>query len=154
MEEFAPQFGDGFLQDHAGRILTDPKIALVELIANCWDAGADTVNILWPAKAGEALSIADNGAGMTYEEFRHRWSHLKYNRRQEQGDDVEFPQGNQVSNRKAFGRNGKGRHAMFCYSNSYTVKTWRDGSQSTFEIRRAFDSSAPFHIHPISQMPQ
>jgi hypothetical protein len=26
MEGFAPQFGDGFLQDHAGRILTDPKI--------------------------------------------------------------------------------------------------------------------------------
>lgn len=154
MEGFAPQFGDGFLQDHVGRILTDPKIALVELIANCWDAGADTVDIMWPDKTGEILSVADNGVGMTYEEFRHRWFHLKYNRRQEQGDDVEFPQGNQISNRKAFGRNGKGRHAMFCFSDSYTVQTWRDGSQSTFEIRKSFDSSAPFHVYPISQVPQ
>lgn len=107
MEGFAPQFGDGFLQDHAGRILSDPKIALIELIANCWDAGSDTVEINWPDTGNQPLSIADNGTGMSYEDFRRRWSYLKYNRKQEQGDDVEFPDGNQTSNRKAFGRNGE-----------------------------------------------
>lgn len=154
MEGFAPQFGNGFLQDHAGRILSDPQIALVELIANSWDAGADTVEISWPAQERELMSIADNGIGMTFEEFRHRWSHLKYNRKQEQGDDVEFPQGNQISNRKAFGRNGKGRHAMFCFSDTYTVATWKNGSQSTFQVRKAFDPSVPFYVYPISQTPK
>lgn len=148
MENFAPQFGEGFLQDHAGRILSDPKIALVELIANCWDAGADTVQIIWPENSGGLFSVSDNGTGMTFEEFRRRWLHLKYNRRQEQGDDVEFPAGNQASSRKAFGRNGKGRHAMFCFSDTYTVETWRDGVSNTFEIRKAFDSSAPFIVTP------
>ncbi len=151
MEGFAPQFGDDFLQDHAGRILSDPKIALIELIANCWDAGADTVEINWPDNDDQLLSISDNGTGMSYEEFRRRWSYLKYNRRQEQGDEVEFPDGNQASNRKAFGRNGKGRHAMFCFSSAYTVQTWRDGKQSAFEIKRSVDSSAPYNIYPAGQ---
>lgn len=151
MEGFAPQFGDGFLQDHAGRILSDPKIALIELIANCWDAGADTVEINWPDVGDQLLSIADNGTGMSYEEFRRRWPYLNYNRKQEQGDEVEFPNGNQTSNRKAFGRNGKGRYAMFCFSSTYSVQTWRDGKQSSFEIRRSIDSSAPYNVCPVSQ---
>lgn len=36
--EFA--FADRFLQDHAGRIITEPRIAIVELVANAYDAGA------------------------------------------------------------------------------------------------------------------
>lgn len=152
MEGFAPQFGDGFLQDHAGKIISDPKIALVELIANSWDAGADMVEIIWPEKHGDLFSISDNGTGMTFDEFRHRWLHLKYNRKNEQGDDVEFPLDNMNSSRKAFGRNGKGRHAMFCFSDSYVVKTTKDGTKSVFEVRKAFDSSAPFLVYPVDQI--
>lgn len=33
-------FWDEFFQDIAGRIVTDFETAIVELIANCWDAGA------------------------------------------------------------------------------------------------------------------
>ncbi|MBN8658515.1 MAG: ATP-binding protein, partial [Anaerolineae bacterium] len=152
MEGFAPQFGDGFLQDHAGKIISDPKIALVELIANSWDAGADMVEIVWPENHGDLFSISDNGTGMTFDEFRHRWSHLKYNRKHEQGDDVEFPFDNMNSSRKAFGRNGKGRHAMFCFSDSYVVKTTKNGTKSVFEVRKAFDSSAPFLVYPVDQV--
>lgn len=152
LESFTPQFGDGFLQDHAGRILNDPRIALIEIIANSWDAGADCVEIAWPQQNEAEFIVADNGVGMTFEEFRRRWSQLKYNRRQEQGNDVEFPAENQKSNRKAFGRNGKGRHAMFCFSDSYTVQTWKNGKQSTFKVQRAVDSSTPFHVFPENQI--
>jgi hypothetical protein len=41
-------FGPKFLHDHAGHIITDPLIALVELIANAYDAGASLVDIRWP----------------------------------------------------------------------------------------------------------
>ena len=33
-------FGSGFLEDHAGHIMRDSKTALIELIANSYDAGA------------------------------------------------------------------------------------------------------------------
>lgn len=153
-EDFAPQFGDDFLEDHAGRILTDPKIAIVELIANAWDAGADRVEITWPDQNQSSIVIADNGTGMSYDEFKKRWLKLKYNRRQEQGDDVLFPQGNQSSNRKAFGRNGKGRHAMFCFTDVYYVDTWKNGIQNSFEVKKAVDPSYPFQATPKGSCPR
>ena len=42
-------FGEGFLQDHASHIISDPRIALIELIANAYDAGATIVDLRWPA---------------------------------------------------------------------------------------------------------
>ncbi|HEY9403399.1 MAG TPA: ATP-binding protein [Pyrinomonadaceae bacterium] len=70
--ELFPTFGDNFLANHAGRIMSEPKIAIVELVANCWDAGADTVEIEWPLKRETVLSIRDNGTGMTRLEFIER----------------------------------------------------------------------------------
>src|SRR4051812_47356345 len=58
-------FGERFLADHAGQIITDPRIAIVELVANAYDAGATAVKITWPLKDGEGFVVADNGTGMT-----------------------------------------------------------------------------------------
>lgn len=59
MESLLPRFGINFLEDHARRIITDPKIALIELIANCWDAGANRVDIVWlPACSQKGASKA------------------------------------------------------------------------------------------------
>lgn len=149
----APRFGSGFLKDHAGKILTDPKIAIVELVANSWDAGADLVEIIWPEDYGEEIIIKDNGTGMTHDEFINRWSELSYNRRDEQGPDVVFPAGNQRSSRQAFGRNGKGRHGMFCYSDTYHVMTIKDGEQSQFQVTRSVSLNAPFKIDELGRQP-
>lgn len=94
LENIPHRFGQGFLRDHAGKILTDPKIAVVELVANSWDAGADMVEINWPTSLGEFITISDNGTGMTSDEFITRWSQYSYNRRDEQGTDVFFPENN------------------------------------------------------------
>lgn len=45
-------FGARFLQRHAGHIMDDPAIALVELVANCYDAGSTEVYIRWPEDNG------------------------------------------------------------------------------------------------------
>ena len=82
------RFGRRFWDQHAGSVLADPAVAIVEIVANAWDAGADTVEIEWPTVAGEALRIKDNGTGLTREEFIRRWNELHYDRREEQGDDV------------------------------------------------------------------
>jgi len=146
------RFGRGFLKDHVGRIMTDPRIALVELVANSWDAGADSVYITWPNGIEGEVKIEDNGTGMSFDEFDQRWTQLSYNRKEEQGEDVEFPVENRKSSRKAFGRNGKGRHGMFCFSDSYTVETWKGGEGNIFLVSVSGDFSAPFRVEHKKQM--
>ncbi len=109
-------FGSNFLKDHAGHIISDPRTAITELISNAYDAGATVVEIQWPDNAEGQFSISDNGIGMTAEEFDRRWKELSYDRLKEQGSTVEFPPGVAKRQRTAFGRNGKGRHATFCYA--------------------------------------
>ena len=50
-------FGPKFLHDHAGHIITDPLIALVELIANAYDAGASLVDTRWPNAIGDSFQV-------------------------------------------------------------------------------------------------
>ena len=64
---FAPRFLEKFV---GKSILYGPKTAIMELIANDWDAGATKVDIYWPkAEGGFTFSIADNGTGMTEQEI-------------------------------------------------------------------------------------
>lgn len=151
-----PLFGSHFLEDHAKTIISDPKIALIELIANCWDAGANRVDITWPKESRpELIEVKDDGTGMTAEEFSKRWRELNYNRKEIQGDEVIFPMDNRESKRKAYGTNGKGRHSMFCFSNTYQVETWRDGISNVFMVSRILvPGKSPFEIKAISTLPK
>lgn len=45
-DQFA--FGAGFLRDHVGQIMDNPEIAILELIANSYNAGASRVDVTWP----------------------------------------------------------------------------------------------------------
>ena len=137
-----------FLEDHAGnRILHDERTAIVELIANAWDGGATEVRIAWPdGTPSRSLSIKDNGVGMTHQEFDRRWRTLSYNRLEEQGPDVVFPSDSAVTRprRQAFGRNGIGRWAGFCFSSAYTVDTRASGLRNQYRVARG--QRTPFEI--------
>lgn len=153
VEIFArPTFGAGFLDQHAGRVISDVHFAAVELVANAWDAGADSVWIDWPAEIGDEVSFSDNGTGMTPEEFAKRWNEISYNRLDNQGPYVEFPEGVARGKRVAFGRNGLGRHAMFHFASEYIVETTKAGVQSRFRVSRSTGLS-PFKIDPLEQVP-
>lgn len=148
-----PTFGDDFLPrlKGVGRIMSDPYFAIVELVANAWDAGANEVNITYPLKEGDLFAIEDNGIGMTLEEFRNRWRDLSYNRLKLQGTKVVFPKGSKSKKRTAFGRNGIGRHAMFCFADEYFVETQKDGHTTFASIQRSsgescFEISIDNHI--------
>jgi HSP90 family molecular chaperone len=137
-------FGSGFLHDHVGQIIDDPSIAIVELVANAYDAGAYKVNVQWPDLPGQSLSVTDNGTGMTRDEFDRRWRTLAYDRVAEQGSEVAFPPGVPKRKRTAFGHNGKGRFSAFCFADEYTVETWRDGSSTTAIVRKTNGGVIPF----------
>jgi hypothetical protein len=146
-DELGLSFGETFLAHHAGRIISDPSFAIIELVANSWDAGATTVNIEWPEKIGETLSIEDNGTGMSKDEFKQRWMELNYNRQMHQGIIVEFPKGNKKNKRIAFGKNGIGRHGMFCFGEDYRIETKKDGLLLKFHVTTSIGKQ-PFEARP------
>jgi len=132
-------FDERFLSRHAGAIMSEPDIALVELVANAWDAYATNIDITWPdPRTCKRFAIRDNGCGMTPEQLDQRWKTLDYNRVHAQGRMVEAPPELKGSPpRTAFGQNGKGRYAAFLFASRYQVRTWRDGVEVTFEVSRA-----------------
>jgi hypothetical protein len=147
-------FGSGFLHDHVGQIIDEPTVAIVELVANSYDAGADRVEVVWPSLPGELLSITDNGTGMTCKEFEKRWRTLKYDRVTEQGTDVAFPSGVPDKKRTAFGHNGKGRFSPFCFADDYRVETWKDGHCTTALVQLTVGGPSPFRWRVESEKPK
>ncbi|MCA9440894.1 MAG: ATP-binding protein [Candidatus Omnitrophica bacterium] len=137
-------FGSGFLNDHVGHIISDPQIAVIELIANSYDAGGKKISISWPDEDGGSFVIEDDGTGMTDEELERRWTTLCYNRTDEQGPFVVYPPGVKGRRKKAFGKNGKGRHAALCFSDAYQVETWKDGLKTKARIEIDQDGNQPF----------
>lgn len=140
-------YDDRFLESFTGpNILRDPKTAVVELVANAWDAGATKVNIIWPDESDElCFSIEDNGHGMSEEAFNRIWRTLAYDRTKAQGEYALFPDDLDLPPRIAFGRNGKGRFAGFCFGDEYFAETWRDGKSVTFKISRG-GGEQPFQL--------
>lgn len=138
-------FDDGFLEEHAGVLIQKPEVALVELVANAWDAGASRVEVTWPASLGAAFAVEDDGTGMTRDEFLSKWNHVSYSRLKHQGAQVQFPDGEPRS-RRAYGSNGKGRHSVFCFADSYRVTTWRDGHLHAFRVQRGVGTGTPWEI--------
>ncbi|RZL40945.1 MAG: ATP-binding protein, partial [Pedobacter sp.] len=61
-------FEEDYLIRTLGNLANSPEVALTELVANAWDAGATLVEIFIPEKHGDKLTIEDNGIGMTKEE--------------------------------------------------------------------------------------
>lgn len=143
-------FGPKFLEKFVGKpILHDPKVAILELIANAWDAGSKSVNIVWPTVDNEQVfSIQDDGFGLTKSEFLDRWRTLGYDRTLSQGDSVIVND----RRRSVFGRNGVGRFAGFCFGVSYFVESFKDSQHILYEVKEGSGDS-PFKLiehEPVS----
>lgn len=141
-------FEEDYLIRTLGNLGNSPEIALTELVANAWDAGATHVDIFIPDEKGQKLTITDNGIGLTKDEFYSRWMKLGYNRLKHQGKKVEFPNGVDLQ-RCAYGRNGIGRHGMLCFNSEYDVITKKNGIESHFTISTKSEKE-PFLIQKES----
>lgn len=130
-------FEDDYLLRELGQVAHVPQVALTELVANAWDAGATRLDLILPGEIGGRLTVTDNGHGMTPAQFKKRWMTLRYDRLKHQGPNVEFPAGPTAQSarpRRAYGRNGVGRHGLLCFADTYEVQTWRDGVLATFIV--------------------
>jgi hypothetical protein len=112
-------------------------VALTELVANAWDAGASEVHITVPTEYSAHLVIEDDGVGMSTPQFHEKWMTLGYDRVKHQGTWAEFPAERVDWRRPAYGRNGVGRHGMLCFASQYEVDTRRDGVKSRFTVGTA-----------------
>lgn len=128
-------FEDHYLIRSAGQLGTRPDVALTELVANAWDAGASQVAITIPSSHDEELVVKDDGAGMTDREFLKRWMTLRYNRLSHQGPFADNATISNSRRRRAFGRNGVGRHGLLCFADEYEVQTSRDGLLHHYKVR-------------------
>src|ERR1043165_4377496 len=127
-------FEEDFLVRSLGSIAHSADVALTELVANAWDAGASEVRITIPSDYNLDLVVEDDGCGMTPEQFRKRWMTLGYDRTKHQGRKADFPPERQDWRRMAFGRNGVGRHGLLCFADYYEVETCRDGEARRFIV--------------------
>lgn len=110
LEQATLLYDERFLDSYAGSIINDPTIAIVELVANCWDAYATEVEIAWPdAVQQKPFAIEDNGNGMTRDEFLNIWRTIAYNRLAFGGSKASPPDDVVGPPRPVFGKNGKGR---------------------------------------------
>lgn len=138
-------FEENYLVRTLGRIAQDSEIALTELVANAWDAGASLVDLTIPSVNALVLTIEDDGHGMTSAQFKGRWMKLGYDRVKHQSAIVEFPPARKGWRRKAYGRNGVGRHGLLCFADQYSVETWRDDKGTSFDIGTNSEEN-PFKI--------
>lgn len=146
---FGARFDKRFLEDYIGKaILNDPRVALIELIANSWDANASEVRIAWPTKEQPKFSLSDDGCGLSEAEFHNRWMVMSYDRTSEQGIYAEPPARLEgaygIKKRRVFGKNGKGRHGAFCFSGvGYTLETWKNGRYLSYDVFIPKDGRTP-----------
>lgn len=144
-EVFGSLFEEDYLLRTLGRIAHEPDVALTELVANAWDAGASIVDITIPPEKQNTLVVSDDGHGMSVEQFKGRWMTLAYDRVKHQGQIVEFPPERKELRRRAYGRNGVGRHGLLCFADRYEVETWREGKGAQFVVS-THSQKTPFII--------
>lgn len=145
-------FEDDFLKRDLGNsFLSRPDIALTELVANAWDAGATEVRIVIPTKYDENLSIEDNGIGMDINDFQNHWMKIRYNRLKEQGKNVVFPADIDSSSHKrmAYGKNGVGRHGLLCFNDNYLLVSKKEHSDIISYRLTTRTQEYPFYAKPV-----
>ena len=129
-------YDERFLESWVGSIVSNPNTAIVELVANCWDAYSTEVKIIWPEfSSNRRFSIADNGIGMTKDEFLNIWRTLAYDRIKNGGGLLTNPPPD-VNGlpRPVFGKNGKGRFASFCFAKEYEITSRKDGQEFACKV--------------------
>lgn len=145
VQSFGSLFEEDYLIRNLGQIAHDPEIALTELVANAWDAGASSVDISIPKTLNGNLIVEDDGHGMSSAQFKGRWMKLSYDRVKHQSQDVEFPPERAGWIRRAYGHNGVGRHGMLCFASVYEVQTWREGKGASFVVS-TYSQATPFQM--------
>ncbi|WP_186222270.1 sensor histidine kinase [Burkholderia gladioli] len=101
-DEVAFEVEARLLQELGERLVASADVALLELIKNASDADAPECRVILTTKFGKpVLIIADDGAGMSEDDFRHRWMRIAADSRR---DPFTKRYGRAVTGQKGIGR--------------------------------------------------
>ena len=135
--------------NHLGiNLYSNIPAVLAEVVANAWDADAETVRVDI-SEDPASITISDDGHGMSRNEINARFLKVGY-RRREQAGPVTPKHG-----RLVMGRKGIGKLSLFSIANSIEVQTARNGrvhgfTMSLEDIERAIgDGTDSNAYHPI-----
>ena len=110
-----------------------PVAAVAELIANAWDADAGRVTVHLPSSlSGDPeIVVKDNGIGMTFAECQKFYLNVGRNRRGDDKDGDESPEG-----RPVLGRKGIGKFAGFGIAELLQIDTTssKTGERTIFQL--------------------
>ncbi len=131
--------------NHLGvNLYSNIPAVLAEVIANAWDADATEVKVEFDRK-NKAITISDNGLGMSLTDINEKYLHVGYQKR----TDLNLTNGLTSKGRKPMGRKGIGKLSLFSIANKICVYSKRQGeSEESFlmdtkEIKKAIQKENP-----------
>lgn len=94
--------------DHLGvKLYSTLPPMIAELISNAWDADAKNVYINFTNEPEKAITVRDDGIGMTFLELNEQFLKIGRNRRIESSKDET------IGGRKVLGKKGLGKLSVF-----------------------------------------
>jgi len=111
--------------NHLGiNLYSNIPAVLAEVVANAWDADAETVNILIKK---DKVSIIDDGCGMSYDDLNNKYLYVGYIRR-EQPNEAVTP----IFKRPVMGRKGIGKLSLFSIADTIEIQSMKKGKKNGF----------------------
>jgi uncharacterized protein (TIGR02391 family) len=123
--------------------------ALAELISNAYDADASKVAIHFHEQNGtpKAITVVDDGIGMSAGDIQNKFLVIGRNRRKEEGDTP-----TKKYKRLPTGKKGLGKLALFGLAKSITVDTSQAGLRNRFVLDWDSLLSADGTYNPLSEL--
>ena len=134
--------------EHLGiNLYSNIAAVLTEVVANAWDADAETVDIMVDAESN-LIEITDDGVGMSLEDINQKYLRVGYRRREE---DSVYGRCT-AKGRQVMGRKGLGKLSLFSIANVIEVRSAKGGQSGGFRmsvdgINRSVQNNEPFY-HP------
>ena len=132
----------GVVAHLSSQLYSGPVPAVVELIANAWDAYASRVAVEIPLDqsitAHSQIVVTDNGSGMSFEECDQKYLMLGRRKRDHEGQEARRQQSTDevepTSGRRVMGRKGIGKLAVFGIGNVLRIRTVKGNMATEFAL--------------------
>ena len=116
--------------EHLGiNLYSNIAAVLTEVVANAWDADAETVDIAVDEESS-LIEITDDGVGMSVDDINQKYLRVGYRRREE---DLEFGKFTEKG-RQVMGRKGLGKLSLFSIAEIIEVRSARGGQSLGFRM--------------------